>query len=66
MIPEMCHFSMFHLWCPIIYGESQKEGGVKFHNGTDLGQEINYWTFLWIVLSLSSKTSYYNEDFCLS
>ena len=37
-----------------VYGESQWEGGVKFHNGSDLGQEMNYWTFLRIVLSLSS------------
>ena len=45
MILEMCHFSRFHLWCPVIYEESQLEGGVKFHNGSDLGQEMNYWDF---------------------
>ena len=45
MIPEMYHFSMFHLWCPIIYGESQYEGGVKFHNGSDLVQEIELLDF---------------------
>ena len=32
--------------CPMIYEESQLEGGVKFHNGSDLVLEMNYWTFL--------------------
>ena len=26
----------------------------KFHNGSDLGLEMNYWTFLKIALNLSS------------
>ena len=64
MVPEMCHFSGFHLWCSTIYGESQYVSYIKFHNGWDLGLEMDYYTLLRVDLNLSSLT-YHNEYSCL-